>query len=166
MMMMNENKIYDKPLYVDPPNGHKYIGPDGKAFPKIYQQNKDGNLNEWLIKNGYPQKEIYKNNFHCRFWEVPEYDYYWKNLIEKYNNFFPKNFEININQKFHTIIENMLETIQNHTNALKQNWREEVDPVIFQEISEINKQIRIYYKGGNQYIHGIVKTTENLSNKI
>lgn len=51
-------------LFVDPPQGWKY------GFPKIYTAKKDGPLNAWLIKNGYPEKMIneWGDAFCCRFW--------------------------------------------------------------------------------------------------
>lgn len=62
------------PMYIDPPSGWKY------GFPKIYDKNTDGEVNEWLIKNGYPAKMIEElgDAFYCRFWlaepEVAEAD--------------------------------------------------------------------------------------------
>jgi hypothetical protein len=50
--------------YVDPPVGWKY------GFPKVFDTEVDGVMREWLIKEGYPQREIdkYGENFHVRMW--------------------------------------------------------------------------------------------------
>ena len=55
-------------IYVDPPGGWKY------GFPKIFDRDVDGNLTEWIVKNGYPQREIDScgDHFHVRMWEVVE----------------------------------------------------------------------------------------------
>ena len=37
---------------IDPPSGWKY------GFPKTFDTEKDGNMHEWLVANGYPQEEI------------------------------------------------------------------------------------------------------------
>lgn len=54
-------------LMVDPPAGWRY------GFPKAYPKEKVGSneeLNEWLLANGYPQKEIDScgDYFPVRFW--------------------------------------------------------------------------------------------------
>ena len=49
-------------IYVDPPEGWKY------GFPKVWDKNKYPELNEWLVQEGYPKKEIEKDSFYCRFW--------------------------------------------------------------------------------------------------
>ena len=51
----------------DPPAGWKYGFP--KPMPKedlSYQE-----FNDWLVAEGYPQKEIdsYGDHFYCRYWE-------------------------------------------------------------------------------------------------
>jgi hypothetical protein len=69
--MNNSNNIYDKPIMVDPPQGWKYTGPDGKTFPKLYHPSKEpGTMFEWLVREGYPQSEIDRlgSSFTCRFW--------------------------------------------------------------------------------------------------
>jgi len=71
MIDKNENKAYDRPVYVDPPGGYKFKGPDGKTFPKIYDPSKEeGTMYDWLVREGYPQSEIdkYDSQFYCRFW--------------------------------------------------------------------------------------------------
>lgn len=58
----------NKVTMVDPPSGWKY------GFPKPYPNKYEGNLREWLVKNGYPQSEIdyFKEHFPVRFWEEDE----------------------------------------------------------------------------------------------
>jgi hypothetical protein len=48
---------------IDPPSGWKY------GFPKPIPDDVV-NVNEWLVKNGYPQREIDScgAHFYCRFW--------------------------------------------------------------------------------------------------
>ena len=55
-------------LWVDPPSGWKY------GFPKIW--NGEGNMTDWLIENGYPQKEIDScgDYFFVRQWIVEQND--------------------------------------------------------------------------------------------
>jgi hypothetical protein len=38
--------------WIDPPSGWKY------GFPRVFDTEKDGNMREWLVANGYPQEEI------------------------------------------------------------------------------------------------------------
>jgi len=47
----------------DPPSGWKY------GFPKVVPEGIE-NLNEWLVSEGYPQKEIdsYGQYFYTRSW--------------------------------------------------------------------------------------------------
>ena len=55
-------------LWVDPPSGWKY------GFPKVW--NGEGNMTDWLIENGYPQKEIDScgDYFFVRQWPVEQSD--------------------------------------------------------------------------------------------
>lgn len=57
-----------KKLYIDPPSGWKY------GFPKIYNPATDGKVMDWLVENGYPQKEIDScgDYFFTRQWEVED----------------------------------------------------------------------------------------------
>lgn len=54
------------PIFVDPPRGWLYGFP--KEMPKDVT-----NMFEWLISEGYPQKEIdaLGQYFHVRQWEAP-----------------------------------------------------------------------------------------------
>lgn len=53
-------------LWIDPPSGWRY------GFPKIW--NGQGDVLEWLIENGYPQKEIDRlgEQFYTRQWNATE----------------------------------------------------------------------------------------------
>ena len=57
-----------KKLWIDPPSGWKY------GFPKVYDREVDGNCTEWMLKNGYPQKEIDScgDHFYVRQWEYED----------------------------------------------------------------------------------------------
>ena len=48
-----------KRQWVDPAEGWKY------GFPKIYDSDTDGTMEEWLLKNGYPKSMI---QFPIRYW--------------------------------------------------------------------------------------------------
>jgi len=48
-------------LYVDPPSGWRY------GFPKVWDEDRDGPLTQWLEAQGYPV-ESYPNVI--RFWEA------------------------------------------------------------------------------------------------
>ncbi len=52
---------------IDPPCGWKYGFP--KAAPKVFETWEE--QKEWLISEGYPEKEIdsYGDYFYCRHWE-------------------------------------------------------------------------------------------------
>ena len=55
-------------LWVDPPSGWKY------GFPKVWDG--EGKMTDWLIENGYPQKEIDScgDYFFVRQWPVEDND--------------------------------------------------------------------------------------------
>ena len=55
-------------MWVDPPKGRKY------GFPKAYLKSRDGEMQEWLVRQGYPKKLIdgLGSNFHVRCWEVSD----------------------------------------------------------------------------------------------
>jgi hypothetical protein len=54
---------------IDPPSGWKYGFP--KVLPTDVKEHQNRTL-EWLVENGYPQKEIEAcgKYFHCRYWEI------------------------------------------------------------------------------------------------
>jgi len=49
-----------RPYYVDPPSGWAY------GFPKLYDPATDGDMTEWLIREGYPER-LAKLNLPCTF---------------------------------------------------------------------------------------------------
>jgi hypothetical protein len=51
-------------LWVDPPSGWRY------GFPKLWDPEVNENCLEWLVAEGYPQKEIDKmgKHFYTRQW--------------------------------------------------------------------------------------------------
>lgn len=55
-------------IWVDPPSGWKY------GFPRIYDPKSDGDVMEWIIKCGYPRKEVesYGEHFYTRQWYADE----------------------------------------------------------------------------------------------
>jgi hypothetical protein len=57
-----------KKIWVDPPAGWKY------GFPKVYEQETDGDMTKWMLKEGYPQREIDScgNHFYVRMWDFDE----------------------------------------------------------------------------------------------
>jgi hypothetical protein len=57
-----------KKIWVDPPAGWKY------GFPKVYEQEIDGDMTKWMLKEGYPQREIDNcgNHFYVRMWNYEE----------------------------------------------------------------------------------------------
>lgn len=57
-----------KKIWVDPPAGWKY------GFPKVFDLETDGDMTKWMLKEGYPQREIDScgNHFHVRMWNFDE----------------------------------------------------------------------------------------------
>ena len=57
-------------IWIDPPNGWRY------GFPKIYNTESGMTIMEWLVSEGYPQKEIdYLGRlFYMRQWKAAEDD--------------------------------------------------------------------------------------------
>jgi len=52
---------------VDPPGGWRY------GFPKLYPYGKDfSKLREWLLAEGYPEKDIELALKYTRYWEDKE----------------------------------------------------------------------------------------------
>lgn len=52
--------------YIDPPEGWKH------GFPKVIPENvKPEDINDWLVKNGYPKEKIikYGEQFYYRKWQ-------------------------------------------------------------------------------------------------
>ena len=60
----------DTKKMIDPPSGWLY------GFPKEIPDEKDLDINTWLVENGYPQAEIAKfagAPFPCRMWLEERY---------------------------------------------------------------------------------------------
>jgi hypothetical protein len=55
-------------MIIDPPGGWKY------GFPRPIPVEELKRVREWLVENGYPQKEMdsYGEYFYYRTWSVPE----------------------------------------------------------------------------------------------
>ena len=51
---------------VDPPSGWRF------GFPMRYEPDKDGDLEQFLIKKGYPAKDVEFATQHSRFWHEPD----------------------------------------------------------------------------------------------
>lgn len=51
--------------YIDPPSGSYY------GFPKVWDEKLDGDITEWMIREGYPKEQItlYGSQFHMRMWK-------------------------------------------------------------------------------------------------
>ena len=49
-----------KPYWVDPPSGHRY------GFPRLYDPASDGDMTEWMIRHGYPEK-LARQGLPCTF---------------------------------------------------------------------------------------------------
>jgi hypothetical protein len=54
-----------RPHWVDPSRGWMY------GFPRLYDPAKDGDMTEWLIRNGYPEK-LARQGLACTFSEWTE----------------------------------------------------------------------------------------------
>ena len=54
-----------RPYWVDPPSGHRY------GFPKLYDPATDGDMVEWMIRNGYP-KRLANQGLACTFTHCTE----------------------------------------------------------------------------------------------
>ena len=52
-----------KKVWVDPPSGHKY------GFPKLWNPNKNPDMWDWIVKEGYPQRLLTPSNVaNIRYW--------------------------------------------------------------------------------------------------
>ena len=54
-----------RPYWVDPPSGHRY------GFPKLYDPATDGDMVEWMIRNGYPKRQA-NQGLACTFTHCTE----------------------------------------------------------------------------------------------
>ena len=55
-------------LWIDPPSGWRW------GFPKVWNSEVDGDCQQWMIREGYPEEEIRKlgKYFYWRSWEADE----------------------------------------------------------------------------------------------
>ena len=49
-----------RPYWVDPPSGHRY------GFPRLYDPKADGDMTQWMIRNGYPE-QLARQGLACTF---------------------------------------------------------------------------------------------------
>ena len=54
-----------RPYWVDPPSGHRY------GFPRLYDPQADGDMTEWMIANGYPER-LARQGLACTFTAATE----------------------------------------------------------------------------------------------
>ena len=54
-----------RPYWVDPPSGHRY------GFPRLYDPASDGDMTEWMIANGYPER-LARQGLACTFTAATE----------------------------------------------------------------------------------------------
>lgn len=52
--------------YIDAPKGDEY------GFPKVYNSNKNGNFEEWMLEEGYPRWLLYGYREFVRAWRCEE----------------------------------------------------------------------------------------------
>jgi hypothetical protein len=54
-------------VYIDPPSGWQY------GFPKVFDPTVDGDIMQWMVREGYPQTEIDRlgKSFYFRSWDAP-----------------------------------------------------------------------------------------------
>ncbi len=56
--------MQNQKVVVDPPSGWRY------GFPKVYNPEQDGMMKDWLVKNGYPIKDVEFALNHLRVWNA------------------------------------------------------------------------------------------------
>lgn len=58
------NNMTTKVMMCDPPSGWMY------GFPKPIPEDRRNDVRNWLIEEGYPEKQIesYGEHFYCRYW--------------------------------------------------------------------------------------------------
>jgi len=87
-------------------------------------------------------------------------------LIAKYPRLFSKTEYFAFNDGWLDLVASICYTINSHEKALEQKWGENVDYVVFQQLKEKFGTLRVYYMGGDEYIHGAVRMAENYSSKV
>ena len=87
-------------------------------------------------------------------------------LIAKYPRLFSQTQYLEFNDGWLDLVTSICYTINSHEKALEQKWKENVDHVVFQQLKEKFGVLRVYYMGGDEYIHGAVRMAENYSSKV
>jgi len=87
-------------------------------------------------------------------------------LIAKYPRLFSQTQYLAFYDGWLDLVASICYTINSHEKALEQKWRENVDYVVFQQLKEKFGTLRVYYMGGDEYIHGAVRMAENYSSKV
>ena len=87
-------------------------------------------------------------------------------LIAKYPRLFSQTQYFEFNDCWLDLVASICYTINSHEKALEQKWKENVDHVVFQQLKEKFGVLRVYYMGGDEYIHGAVRMAENYSSKV
>ena len=87
-------------------------------------------------------------------------------LIAKYPRLFSQTQYLEFNDGWLDLVASICYTINSHEKSLEQKWKENVDYVVFQQLKEKFGVLRVYYMGGDEYIHGAVRMAENYSSKV
>ena len=87
-------------------------------------------------------------------------------LIAKYPRLFSQTQYLEFHDGWLDLVTSICYTINSHEKALEQKWKENVDYVVFQQLKEKFGVLRVYYIGGDEYIHGAVRMAENYSSKV
>jgi hypothetical protein len=87
-------------------------------------------------------------------------------LIAKYPRLFSQTQYLEFHDGWLDLVTSICYTINSHEKALEQKWKENVDYVVFQQLKEKFGVLRVYYVGGDEYIHGAVRMAENYSSKV
>jgi hypothetical protein len=87
-------------------------------------------------------------------------------LIAKYPRLFSQTQYLEFDDGWLDLVASICYTINSHEKALEQKWKENVDYVVFQQLKQKFGVLRVYYMGGDEYIHGAVRMAENYSSKV
>jgi hypothetical protein len=87
-------------------------------------------------------------------------------LIAKYPRLFSQTQYLEFHDGWLDLVTSICYTINSHEKALEQKCKENVDYVVFQQLKEKFGVLRVYYMGGDEYIHGAVRMAENYSSKV
>ena len=84
-------------------------------------------------------------------------------LIAKYPRLFSQTQCLEFHDGWLDLVTSICYTINSHEKA---QWKQNVDYVVFQQLKEKFGVLRVYYMGGDEYIHGAVRMAENYSSKV